>query len=168
MSRADRTWLLTTILLVAALVVGGIILLLDHATHPVEQLTLSHATPQSTIGQVSIDGAVANPGVYDVTEGDTLESLLAAAGLVPGADLNNVRLEVPKHNEAQVPQRIDINRADPWLLQALPGIGATRAQAIVDYRNANGHFRRIEGLLNVKGIGEGTFDRLKSFVSISE
>ena len=56
----------------------------------------------------------------------------------------------------------------PWLLEALPGIGETRAQAIVDYRNENGPFKRIEDLLQVKGIGEGTLDKIKDYITVSD
>jgi len=59
-------------------------------------------------------------------------------------------------------------RAEPWLLEALPGIGETRVQDIVDYRNENGPFKRIEDLLQVKGIGEGTFEKTKDYITVSE
>ncbi|GAH87864.1 unnamed protein product, partial [marine sediment metagenome] len=54
-----------------------------------------------------------------------------------------------------------------WLLEALPGIGETRAKAIVDYRNENGEFKRVEDLLQVKGIGQGTFDKIKDYITVS-
>jgi competence protein ComEA len=59
-------------------------------------------------------------------------------------------------------------RANPWLLEALPGIGETTAQAIVDYRNDNGPFKRIEDLLQVKGIGEGWFEKIKDYITVSD
>ncbi len=70
--------------------------------------------------------------------------------------------------EEQSPQKIDINRAEPWLLEALPGIGETLAQRIVDYRDDNGSFKRIEDLLKVSGIGEGTFENIKDFITVSD
>jgi comEA protein len=65
-------------------------------------------------------------------------------------------------------QKIDINRADTWLLQALPNIGEVRAQAIVDYRQQNGPFQTIEDLTRVPGISQSTFDKIKPFITINE
>ena len=70
--------------------------------------------------------------------------------------------------ETQSSQKIDINRAEAWLLEALPGIGQTRAQAIVDYRNENGPFKRIKDLLKVEGIGQGTLDGIEGFITVSD
>jgi competence protein ComEA len=111
---------------------------------------------------------VANPGIYPLKEGDTLQALLSDAGIEPDADLSHIELYIPREGEEQVPQKIDINRAEVWLLEALPGIGETRAQAIVDYRNENGPFKRIEDLLKVSGIGEGTFDKIKDYITVSD
>ena len=77
-------------------------------------------------------------------------------------------LYIPREGEEQSPQKIDINRAESWLLEALPGIGEVTAQAIVDYRNENGNFRRIEDLLKVSGIGPGTFEKIKDYITVSD
>lgn len=61
---------------------------------------------------------------------------------------------------------IDINFADVDTLARLPGIGKTKAQAIVDYREANGNFASTEDLKQVKGIGEKLYSKLKAQVSI--
>ncbi|MGD0353399.1 MAG: ComEA family DNA-binding protein [Dehalococcoidia bacterium] len=53
-------------------------------------------------------------------------------------------------------------------MDALPGIGPGRAQAIVDYRSQNGPFRRIEDLLNVEGIGESTLDRMRDLITVED
>ena len=64
---------------------------------------------------------------------------------------------------AQVQQdnRININTADEAQLTTLTGIGATRAQAIIAYREENGPFAAIEDIMNVQGIKEGTFSNIK-------
>ena len=49
----------------------------------------------------------------------------------------------------------------------MPGIGETRAQAIVDYRDELGPFNSIKGVLQVGGIGEGTFDKIKDYITVS-
>lgn len=51
-------------------------------------------------------------------------------------------------------------------LATLPGIGATRAQAIVAYRQQHGPFQRVQDLLAVSGIGPSTLERLRSLVTV--
>lgn len=56
--------------------------------------------------------------------------------------------------------KIDINTATAEQLDTLPGIGASKAKAIVSYREAHGKFKRVEDLLNVKGIGAKMFEKI--------
>lgn len=69
---------------------------------------------------------------------------------------------------AQVQQdnRININTADEAQLTTLTGIGATRAQAIIAYREENGPFVAIEDIMNVQGIKEGTFAKIKDEIVV--
>lgn len=69
---------------------------------------------------------------------------------------------------AQVQQdnRININTADEAQLTTLTGIGATRAQAIIVYREENGPFAAIEDIMNVQGIKEGTFAKIKDEIVV--
>jgi len=168
MSRADRFYLFTTIFLVIAIVVGGVMLAIEHHKSQPVAIVLSQAAPSKQSGEIYIGGAVANPGIYSLKEGDTIQALLLDAGVEPDADLSHIEIYIPQEGETQSPQKIDINRAEPWLLEALPGIGETRAQAIVDYREENGPFKRIEDLLQVKGIGQGTFDKIKDYITVSD
>lgn len=62
--------------------------------------------------------------------------------------------------------RLDINTATADELEAIDGIGKKTAQYIIDYREANGDFRAIEELTLVKGIGEGTINRLRPYICI--
>lgn len=62
--------------------------------------------------------------------------------------------------------RININTADEALLTTLTGIGATRAQAIIAYREENGPFAAIEEIMNVQGIKEGTFAKIKDKIVV--
>ena len=62
-------------------------------------------------------------------------------------------------------ERIDINTADLETLMKLPGIGAVRAQAILDYRSGEGPFRYPEELIYVPGIGEGTLYGLLDLIT---
>ena len=63
---------------------------------------------------------------------------------------------------------ININTATVQELQALPGIGATYAQRIVDYRKANGPFTSPAQLLNVKGIGEARLTSIWDYITIGD
>jgi competence ComEA-like helix-hairpin-helix protein len=65
-------------------------------------------------------------------------------------------------------QKIDLNRADLWLLESLPDIGEVRAQAIIDYRTQNGPFRNIIDLTKVPSISQSTFNKIKDLVTITE
>jgi competence protein ComEA len=61
---------------------------------------------------------------------------------------------------------ININTATLTQLDALPGIGPTTAQKIIDYRTQHGPFQKIEDIMNVAGIGPATFDDLKTLISV--
>jgi competence protein ComEA len=62
--------------------------------------------------------------------------------------------------------KININTASKEQLDALPEIGPVKAQAIVDYRNANGKFATPEDIMKVPGIKEGTFAKIKEYVVV--
>lgn len=68
--------------------------------------------------------------------------------------------------QAQQDNRININTADEAQLTTLTGIGATRAQAIISYRQENGPFAAIEDIMNVQGIKEGTFAKIKDEIVV--
>ena len=61
---------------------------------------------------------------------------------------------------------VNLNTATQAQLESLPGIGPSAAQRILEYRQKNGSFKKIEDLMNVKGIGEKSFLKLKPLVSI--
>ncbi len=62
--------------------------------------------------------------------------------------------------------RIDLNRATKEQLMTLPGVGETRAQAIIAYRETHGGFGTIEELMEVSGIKQGVYDRLKEMIKV--
>ena len=62
--------------------------------------------------------------------------------------------------------KVDLNSADEAALTTLPGIGASKAQAIISFREENGSFNTIDDLKNVSGIGEKTFEKLKEFIVV--
>jgi len=68
--------------------------------------------------------------------------------------------------KSQVVGKININTASASQLDSLPGIGATYAGRIIEYRNSHGGFKSIEEIKNVKGIGDKTFEKLRDQISI--
>ena len=62
---------------------------------------------------------------------------------------------------------INLNTATVQQLEALPGVGARTAQLIVEHRQKNGGFKKVEELMNIKGIGEKSFLRLKPMVTVT-
>ena len=63
-------------------------------------------------------------------------------------------------------EKININTASSDDLTALPGIGKAYADRIVQYREKNGPFKKVEDLLNVQGIGEKTFERIRDRITV--
>lgn len=62
---------------------------------------------------------------------------------------------------------VNINTATKEELEALSGIGPVKAQAIIDYRTANGRFKALEDIKKVSGIGDATFDKIKGDLSLT-
>ena len=62
---------------------------------------------------------------------------------------------------------VNINTATQEELESLPNIGPVKAKAIIDYRKANGNFKTVDDIKSVKGIGDISFDKLKSQISVS-
>ena len=62
--------------------------------------------------------------------------------------------------------KVNINTADQTLLETLPGIGPSKSQKILEYREKNGNFKSIEEIMNIAGIAEKTFENLKDLITI--
>ena len=100
--------------------------------------------------------------------------LLPASAQVLAAD-NNMEANHPTEEatttqstvaETPVTKKISINKANNKELAAIKGIGPKKAQAIIDYRNANGDFVSLEELIKVKGIGKNTMKKITEFISL--
>lgn len=166
----EKYWLLIVVFLLVSLISGGIMLAIKLNSHKPIEIFLSQTAPIRYKNEIYIGGAVANPGFYPFNEEDTIETLIQSAGLTTDADTGLIKVYIPRTSETSQPQpqRININLAEAWLLDALPGIGPDRAQAIVDYRNQNGKFRRIEDLLNVNGIGQTALDEIRGLIILED
>ncbi len=166
-SKMDRYWALISIILVAIIVIGGVVAWLRHS--PSQSIEISLPSRQELKGRIYLVGAVTNPGFYPLTAGDSLEALIqAAGGTTATANISGLKLYIPQVGEEQGAQKVDINRAEAWLLEALPEIGETLAQRIVDYRRQHGPFHNTGELLKVAGIGTATYQKIKDLITVAE
>jgi|TARA_B100001971_G_scaffold208955_2_gene231655 competence protein ComEA len=83
------------------------------------------------------------------------------------------RVEAVQEPAARTGQRapgdlIDLNQASAVQLESLPGIGERTAERIIEYRRQNDGFKKVEELMNVRGIGERSFLRLRPLVTVGE
>jgi len=151
-------------------IAGGAVTLLQKQPwekQPLQITLADHASSSQMEAQAYIGGAVASPGWYPCDGEDSLGEVIGMAGDgLSDGDISQIQIYIPTNGESEGPQKISINRADAWLLEALPGIGPSLAQAIIDYRQANGPFVLIEELLLVPDIGEATFNGLKDLVTV--
>ena len=137
---------------------------------------------------VSVGGCVNKPGVYIVPESSRVfEVINIAGGVTRGADTDalnlvnvvkdGMKIVVPSKkasanegdkavtSEENKSSLVNINEADVETLTSLPGIGKSKATAIVSYREKNGYFGSIEDIKNVSGIKDGTFEAIKDCIT---
>lgn len=136
-------------------------------------------TPIPRVLMVYVSGAVATPGVYTLPDGSRVDAAVqAAGGFAPGAETERINLAALLEDGQQIDVpgivstshvnagRVNINIATVSELDALPGIGPTTAQTIVDYRLQNGLFQIIQDIQKVPGIGPATYDRIKDYITV--
>lgn len=163
-----------------------------HAT-PDGMIELNETSDDSFI-YIYVCGAVCNPGVVMLPEGSrAIDALEAAGGFDDGAntvyvnlagvladgqrvyipyvdeDMNSVfeeQTQVGNGAESAGTGLVNINTADVVTLCTIPGIGETRANAIIEYRNSYGPFEQIEDITKVSGIGEASFKKLSAYICV--
>lgn len=169
--RLEKYGAYALIFLVAVIIGGGVMLAANAGdrAQPIEILPPPTFSRSELPAEVHVGGAVANPGIYPLQDGDTISDILqSAGGLTPEADSSRLTICVPAKEEMPLPQKVNLNTAEAWLLEALPGIGPGRAQAIVTYRNQHGNFRQIDDLIKVEGISYGIFDKIKGLITVTD
>jgi competence protein ComEA len=92
-------------------------------------------------------------------------AVLALSVMPLAAQQTNERHPGPVKASASAP--VNLNTATTEQLESLPGIGPRTAERIVEYRQKNGGFKKIEDLMNVKGVGEKGFLKLKALVTVT-
>jgi competence protein ComEA len=164
----NRFWALLTIFLIAIIATGGVVAWARYSPSQPIEISLP-SQPEFSHGQIYVGGAVNQPGFYPLKAGDSIEALIqAAGGTTSRADPNLLKLHVPESGETTLPQRIDINRAEAWLLEALPEIGEVKAQAIIAYRQQNGPFHITKDLTKVEGISTTIFEQIKDLITVAD
>ena len=137
---------------------------------------------------VDVKGAVKHPGVFETTKDKRVKDLIEeAGGLLDDADTSTLNLSqkvkdqmviyVLKHGEkpkqisdggssSSNTDVININTANKERLMKISGVGKTKAEAIISYREKNGDFKKKEDITKVRGIGKATFDKIKDKIEV--
>lgn len=137
---------------------------------------------------VYVCGAVCNPGVYELpVDSRAYEAVTQAGGMAEDAagtavNLAEVltdgqKLQIPFQGEISETQlsdsgveitdtHVNINTASLEELMTLKGIGQTRAEQILEYREKHGSFASPEAIMNVDGIKQGTYDKIKDNIRV--
>lgn len=140
---------------------------------------------------VYVCGEVHSPGVYVLPVGSRVyEAISMAGGLTQEAEESAINQALLLEDgqmihvwaKGEVPQemgasgvlndagegRIDINSADMQELMEIPGIGEAKAKSILTYREEHGSFQSVEEVMNIAGIKEGLFSKMKDYIMVKE
>lgn len=159
---------------------------------PLSSEAESPAEPVTTAERiifVHIGGEVISPGVYEAPAGVRGYELIEMAGGFTEAaarDYLNLARVVQDGEKLVIPDRstpvlpegeasgaegqkalVNINLAGEEELKTLPGIGAAKAQAIIAYREENGGFKQIEDIMQIPGIKDAAFEKLKGSITVN-
>lgn len=131
---------------------------------------------------VYVCGAVEQEGVYKLPAGSRIyEAVEMAGGFREDAAKSEVnqaevlvdeaRVYVPTFaetfaGEAENDGKINLNKATKEELMTLPGVGDSRAESIIQYRNENGGFKSIDEIMLISGIKEGLFEKIKDLIKV--
>jgi competence protein ComEA len=139
---------------------------------------------KTAIIMVDIKGKIRNPGTYEIEENSrVIDVVNLAGGLLNDADTSSINLSEKIYDEMMIiipsktenyekkevvykDTKVSINTATLSELMMIKGIGEVKAKAIIDYREDNGYFKKIDDLKNINGIGESTFEKIKDYIKI--
>lgn len=144
---------------------------------------IASATETATFFYVYVCGYVEQPGVYPLKPGARICDALELAGGVTADGKPEALDQAQRVEDGQtiyVPGRyedvenvdvddglVDINKADKAMLMTLPGIGESKAEMILQYREEHGNFEAVEDLMNIPGIKEGVYNKIKDSIKVS-
>lgn len=149
-------------------------------------ISLQNTTDQSEdMVYIYITGAVKKPDVYKVhSECRVYDIINLAGGFLDDADRKNINLADKVYDGMKIivysiyenaaedssyesgNRLVNINTASRDELMTLPGIGQSKADSIIKYREENGRFTAIEEMMNISGIKEGAFGKIKELITI--
>lgn len=131
---------------------------------------------------VYVCGAVNQEGVYELPKGSRVyEVIQKAGGFLDTAAVTSVnqaevledeeKVYVPTQEEAAMVQsvedgKVDLNTATKEELMTIPGIGESKALLIIKYREQHGNFKTIEDVMEISGIKEGMFEKMKDYIKV--
>jgi competence protein ComEA len=131
---------------------------------------------------VYVCGAVSVPGVYELENGSRVfEAIEAAGGVLPEAAEETInqaqvlkdetKLYIPTQEEIKVQSsaasgKVNLNTATKEVLMTIPGVGASKAEDIISYRNKHGAFTKIEDVMKISGIKEALFEKMKEYITV--
>jgi competence protein ComEA len=183
----NKTWWWQSAFIIVGVLFGVGILFLISRPPRGDPIQLIPAPTESPI-MVYVSGAVGKSGLYSFPMGSRVnDAIQAAGGFTENADINFLNLAKLLEDGEQVivPELIspgtsgsqslpnypllalvNINTATLEQLDTLPEIGPKTAQNIIDYRNANGPFTKIEDVLKVPDVGPATFENIKDLITI--
>ena len=181
------------LLLAAAALVATVVFLINGiTTNSGEKVVVSTDVPVENLDVkpaeifVHIVGEVASPGIYQLDSGSRIvDVVFAAGGFSKSADQASINLarevtdgeqvvvfqvgaapQLPGTSPSNVSSLISLNRATQSELENLPGVGPALAGRMIDWRTANGGFKKKEDLLNISGIGDKLFAGIKDEVTL--
>ncbi|WP_412097985.1 helix-hairpin-helix domain-containing protein [Halobacillus litoralis] len=154
--------------------------MVERAGQDVSVVTVDEQIDEQADMKVDVKGEVVRPGVYSIESGMRVNDvILLAGGMTDKADPTSVNLAQLLQDEmvilvsseqaaisVQGTGQIVINQATQEEIQTLSGIGPSKAEAIVMYREENGPFQSKEDLLEVSGIGEKTLEAIEEEIRV--
>jgi competence protein ComEA len=159
---AEATALLV---LTGALAAGlGVRQLQGRAATPSAALAAADATWAALDAAAGLDTTAA--AGLDATSRFEARIVPADSVVVPTAGFADAPSAPSRRSSANSPVRMNLNTADAALLQRLPRIGPALAGRIIAYRQENGSFRRVEDVVDVKGIGPKTLEQIQPYLYV--